>query len=68
MQAHRLTPEQALFRTYYAEVNRLAWSLRKVTGGALKLAMQMKVHEDMREDVLAKVKELQTKHGVKEEP
>lgn len=57
-----------MMRTYYAEVNKLAWQLRNVTGGALKLAMQMKVPEDMREDVLAKVKELQTKHGVKEEP
>ena len=54
-------------RIYTAEVNKIAWSLRKVTGGALRLAMQMKVPEDMREDVLAKIKELQTKHGVKEE-
>ena len=67
MQEHRLSPEQHLLRNYYAEVNRLAWTLRKVTGGALRLAMQMKVPESMREDVMERVRFLQKKHGTKEE-
>lgn len=67
MKSHLLTPEQHLLRNYYAEVNRLSWSLRKVTGGALKLAMQMKVPESMREDVMERIRFIQNKHGIKEE-
>ena len=65
MKSHLLGPEQAMMRIYYAEVNKIAWALRRVTGGALLLAMQMKVHEDMREDVMTRVKFLQAKHSVK---
>ena len=68
MKAHRLTPEQAMLRNYYAEISRLSWKLRKLTGGALRLAMQMSVPEAMRDDVLAKVKELQLRHGIKDDP
>ena len=64
MRLHLLTPEQALMRNYYAEVNRLAWSLRKVTGGALRLALQMKVREDMREDVMERIRFIQDKHQI----
>ena len=65
MKAHLLGPEQALMRIYTAEVNKIAWALRKVTGGALLLAMQMKVHEDMREDVMERIRFIQDKHRVK---
>lgn len=54
-------------QSYYAEVNRLAWALRRVTGGALRLAMQMKVPEAMREDVIERVKFIQRKHNTQEE-
>jgi hypothetical protein len=67
MQSHRLTPEQHLLRNYYAEVNRLAWSLRKVTGGALRLAMQLKVPESMRIDVMERIRFIQKRHGVKDD-
>ena len=67
MRSHLLTPEQALLRNYWAEVNKMAWSLRKVTGGALKLAMLMKVPEDMREDVLERIRFIQAKHRIGEE-
>jgi hypothetical protein len=63
MQAHRQTPEQALLNKHYAEVNRLAWQLRKITGhGQLRLAMLMSVPEALRPEVEAKVIELQAKH------
>ena len=38
-----------------------------VTGGALRLAMQMKVPEAMREDVIERVKFIQRKHNTQEE-
>ena len=67
MKAHRLTPEQAMLRNYYAEINKLAWQLRKVTGGALRLALQMKVPEDIREDVMERIRFIQDKHQIKGE-
>jgi hypothetical protein len=67
MRCHLLSPEQHLLRNYYAEVNKLAWSLRRVTGGALRLAMQMKVPPGMRDDVMERVKFIQKRHGIKEE-
>ena len=60
---HLLTPENALLRKEYAEVNRHAWRLRKVTGGALKLEMLSGVPEGLREDVEKRVVYLQNKHG-----
>ena len=67
MRSHLLGPEQAMMRTYYAEVNKIAWALRRVTGCELLLAMQMNVSPAMREDVMTKVKFLQTKHSVKDD-
>ena len=67
MRAHLLRPDEVLLRNYWAEVNKMAWSLRKVTGGALKLAMLMKVPEDMREDVLERIRFIQAKHRIGEE-
>jgi len=66
MQQHRLTPEQHLLNKEMHEVNKIAWSLRKVTGGALRLAMQIKVPEHLREDVMERVIFIQKKHGVKD--
>lgn len=67
MKEHLITPEQHLLRKEYEEVNKLAWSLRKITGGALKLAMQMKVPEHLRDDVMERVKFIQRKHNIGEE-
>ncbi len=67
MKSHLLTPEAHLLRKEMEEVNRIAWSLRKVTGGALRLAMQMKVPERIRADVLERVLFIQKKHGVKDD-
>ena len=62
MRQHLLTPEHSLLQKEYAEVNRHSWRLRKITGGALKLALLMGVPEGLREDVEKRVIELQTKH------
>ena len=59
---HRLTPENALLRNEWAEINRHSWRLRKVTGGALRLALLMSVPENLREDVEKRVLWLQNKH------
>jgi len=67
MRAHLLTPEQHLLNKEMHEVNKIAWSLRKVTGGALRLAMQLKVPEHLREDVMERVKFIQRKHGLGED-
>jgi hypothetical protein len=67
MQQHRLSPEQHLMRKEMEEVNRIAWSLRKVTGGALRLAMQLKVPEHLREDVWERVQFIQKKHKVRDD-
>lgn len=67
MRSHLLTPEQSLLRNYYAEVNKLAWSLRRVTGGALRLALQLKVPENMRDDVMERIRFIQAKHRIGEE-
>ena len=37
MNEHRLTPENALIRKQWYEINRLSWKFRKLTGGALRL-------------------------------
>lgn len=62
-----MSPEQAMFRAYYAEINKIAWSLRRVTGGALDLALQLRVRPAMRDDVIERVKFIQKKHGIQEE-
>ena len=67
MQQHRLTPESALIRKQWDAINRHAWRLRKVTGGALRLALIMSVEEGLREDVEKRVLFLQRKHSFKGE-
>lgn len=67
MQQHRLTPEAALLSKEWAEINRLAWVLRRLTGGALRLGLQMRVPEALRNDVIERVEWLQNKHGIKGE-
>lgn len=67
MRAHLQTPEQALIAKEYAEINRLAWKLRRATGGQLKLAMLMFVPEHLREDVMERIKVIQKKHRMGEE-
>jgi hypothetical protein len=65
MRSHLQTPEQALLNKHYAEVCRLAWNLRKITGhGQLRLAMLMGVPEALRSEVEAKIIELQHKHNL----
>lgn len=65
MQRHRLTPEQAYFISEWEEINRIAWRLRKTTGGALKLALLMSVDERLRSEVTKRVEYLQRKHARK---
>lgn len=67
MNEHRLSPERIMLVREWAEVNRMAWKLRKITGGALRLALQMSVPEGLREDVEARVKFIQNKHNIKVE-
>ena len=67
MQLHRLTPEQAYCQKEYELIHRLAWKLRKLTGGALRLGLVMSVPENLREAVLEQVKCLHRKHGIQEE-
>ena len=64
MRAHLLRPDEVLLRNYWAEVNRLSWKLRKLTGGALRLGLVMYVPENIREDVKSRVQFLHRKHGV----
>lgn len=65
MQAHRLTPESSLLAKEWEAINRHAWRLRRITGGALKLALLMSVEEGLREEVAERVRFIQNKHGVK---
>lgn len=65
MRQHRLTPEQHLLNKEWFEVNRLAWLLRKHDGGALRLALLMRVPESLRHDVYNRVIQLQAKHKTK---
>ena len=65
MQQHRLSPETALLRKEWDAVNRHAWRLRKVTGGALRLALIMSVEEGLRDDVMERVQWIQRKHNIK---
>ena len=67
MRSHLISPETALLRKEWEEVNRNAWRLRKVTGGALKLALLMSVEEGLREDVEERVLWIQRKHNLKVE-
>ena len=62
MNEHRLSPETALLRKEWEITNQLAWKLRRITGGALKLALQMSVPEGLREDVEKRVEFIQRKH------
>ena len=65
MNRHLLTPENALIRKQWDRVNYHAWKLRKVTGGALQLALIMSVEEGLREDVMERVQWIQRKHNIK---
>lgn len=65
MRQHLLSPEQHLIKREWDEVNRLAWLLRKHTGGALQLALLMRVQEGLRVDVYNRVLQLQAKHASK---
>lgn len=62
MQEHRLSPEARLLNAEWAEINRHAWRLRKITGGQLRLALLMSVPENLRQEVEKRVIELQHKH------
>lgn len=64
MNQHLLSPENALLRKEWDSINRHAWRLRKVTGGALRLALIMSVEEGLREDVMERVQFLQRKHNM----
>ena len=64
MQQHRRTPEQALLAKEYEEINRLAWKFRRATGGQLRLAMISFVPENLRYDVLERIKFIQRKHKI----
>ena len=64
MRSHLLTPEQALIRKQYAEINRLAWKFRRATGGQLRLALLSFVPENLRYDVMERIKFIQNKHKI----
>lgn len=68
MQKHRLTPEQVMIydenSKEWGEINRYAWKYRKLTGGALRLALLMGVPENLRDEVQARIQFIQRKHGV----
>lgn len=65
MQRHRLSPEQASMMSEWEDINRHAWRLRKITGGALKLALLMSVEERLRPEVAKRIEYLQRKHARK---
>lgn len=61
---HRLTPEQTMLNLEFRKVNEWAWALRKITGPDLEYHIRMRVPENLREDVLYRVRQLQAKHGL----
>jgi hypothetical protein len=68
MQQHLQTPEQALLNKHWETVNRHAWRLRKITGGALRLALLLSVPENLRQEVEQRVLFLQRKHSKESVP
>lgn len=49
----------------WEEINRIAWRLRKTTGGALRLALLTLVDKRLRSEVAERVEYLQRKHARK---
>jgi hypothetical protein len=66
MQSHKLSPEKALLNKEWQEINRWAWFFRKISGESLEIAINMKVPNRLKEEVLFRTRQIQAKHGLTE--